>query len=328
MRVLTHAQVLRLLPMGACIALMEAALAAASRGETLLPLRSVMPLPAGHGVLAWMPAHAGALGALGAKVISVFPGNAARGLDAHQGAVLLFDPDDGRLLAVVDASSITGIRTAAVSALATRLLARSDAVTLAVLGSGVQARAHLEALTLVRPFERVRVWSRSTAHAGAFARWATERSGLEVTACRSAAEAVRGADVVCTVTSSRSPVLEGAWLEPGTHVNAVGASQPDARELDSAAVARARLFTDRRESLERESADYRVPWSEGLLGEEPNVTELGEVAAGLAPGRTSTEEITLFESLGLAIEDLAAARYVLERAEHEGLGTVVELVAG
>lgn len=325
MRIVSHDQVLELLEPDAAEGLMRTALVAASRGEVELPLRSVMPLAGGRGVLAWMPAHAAGLGALGAKAISVFPGNAARGLDAHQGAVLLFDPQDGRLLAAVDASAITAVRTAAASALATRLLARPEAATLALLGSGVQARAHLDALLRVRTFTRVRVWSRTPAHAEAFARWALERTGLEVATCAGAEEAVRGSDVVCTVTSARTPVLEGAWLEPGCHVNAVGASRPDARELDGAAVARARIFTDRRASLENESADYRAALAEGLLEDVPAVAELGEVAAGTAQGRRSTEEITLFESFGLAIEDVVAASYVLERAQRQGAGTVVEL---
>ena len=326
MRILNEAQVTTLLPMRDSIELMEAALASLSRGHAQVPLRSVMRLPQGHDVLALMPAHATEPAVLGAKVITVFPGNQSRGLDGHQGAVLLFHPSDGRLLGLFDASSITAIRTAAVSGLATRLLARPDASTLALLGSGVQARTHLEAMLLVRELEAVRVWSRTPDHAAAFSAWARATHGVGVTPCGSAEEAVRGADIVCTVTSSREPVLEGAWLEPGAHVNAVGASQPDARELDSAAVARAHLFADRRESLATESADYLIPLREGRLRSDEVVAELGEVVLGTAPGRRHADEVTLFKSLGLAIEDLVAARFILERAERENVGTEVAML--
>ncbi len=325
MRILNEAQVNELLPMRACIDLMATALAGLSRGDAQVPLRSVMRLPEGYDVLALMPGHAGEPEVLGAKIITVFPGNQSRGLDAHQGAVLLFHPHDGRLLALLDASSITAIRTAAASGLATRLLARPEAATLALLGSSVQARTHLEAMALVRELKKVRVWSRTPAHAAAFVAWARSTHGIEVTACGSAEEAVRGADIVCTVTASRDPVLEGAWLEPGTHVNAVGASQPDARELGSDAVARSHLFADRRESLTHESADYLVPLREGRLDPDEPIAELGEVVLGTAAGRRDADEVTLFKSLGLAIEDLAAARFILERAERENVGTVVPM---
>ncbi len=323
MRILDQAQVAALLPMRACIPLMEAALASLSRGEVVLPLRPVLRVPGTRDAFAMMPAYSAALPALGVKMITVFPGNHGTALDSHQGAVLLFDPRDGRLLAMVDASSITAIRTAAVSAVATALLARPDAATLALLGSGVQARTHLEAIALVRPITRVRVWSRTAAHAAAFATWAGRARGASVEVCASAADAVRGADVVCTVTSAREPVLRGDWLEPGMHVNAVGASQPDAREVDSAAMARSRIFADRRESLLQESADFLVPLREGLVSEQSVVAELGEILTGKAAGRTSAAEITLFDSLGLAVEDLAAAHYVYERAEREGVGAGV-----
>lgn len=325
MRVLTGTEVQQLLPMSECIPLMESALVSLSRGEVELPLRTVMRLSGTPNVFAMMPVRSRALPELGAKVITVFPGNQARGLDAHQGAVLLFDAEDGRLAAVVDASSITAIRTAAVSAVATRLLARPRASTLALLGSGVQARAHLSATLLVRPITRLRVWSRDASHAEALADRARRDHHVHATVLASAREAVRGADVVCTVTASREPVLRGAWLEPGMHVNAVGASQPDARELDAEAVARARLYADRRESLHNESAAFRAALAQGLVDEGHVVAELGEVALGTAPGRGSSDEITLFKSLGLAIEDLAAASHALRRAERDGVGAEIAM---
>ncbi|MDE3151433.1 MAG: ornithine cyclodeaminase family protein [Gemmatimonadota bacterium] len=325
MRLLNQSEVLDLLPMAECIPVMEEALASLSRGQVVLPLRPVMRIPGTHDVFAMMPAYSAALPVFGVKMITVFPGNHGTALDSHQGAVLLFDATTGTLAAMMDASSITAIRTAAVSAVATRLLARNDAATLALIGSGVQARTHLEAIALVRDLTAVRVFSRSWKHARAFAEWAGHELRIAVDVADSAEHAVRGADIVCTVTSSREPVLFGEWLEPGMHVNAVGASQPDARELDSAAVARARIFADRRESLVNESADYLVPMREGRISEQQVVAELGEILTGAARGRESRDEITLFKSLGLAVEDLAAAAHAFARAEREAVGADVSL---
>ncbi len=311
--------------MGECIPLMEAALASLSRGEVVLPLRPVMRIPGTHDVFAMMPAYSAALPVFGVKMITVFPGNHGTALDSHQGAVLLFDAKTGTLAGMLDASSITAVRTAAVSAVATNLLARKDASSLALIGSGVQARTHLEAIALVRPLTAVRVFSLDWKHAKAFAAWAGASLEIAVEVCDSPEYAVSDADIVCTVTSSRNPVLFGDWLQPGMHVNAVGASQPDARELDSNAVARARLFADRRESLVHESADYLVPMREGRISEQHVVAELGEILTGTARGRESAEEITLFKSLGLAVEDLAAAAHVLAKAERDHMGTEVAL---
>jgi ornithine cyclodeaminase/alanine dehydrogenase-like protein (mu-crystallin family) len=272
-----------------------------------------------------MPAYVGAPKALGAKVITVFPDNHGTSLDSHQGAVLLFEADHGRLVAVMDASSITAIRTAAVSGLATRLLARRDATEVAILGTGVQARTHLEAMCAVRPVKRARVWSRN---AGAVLEFAARESGLRgvtVEPARSAREAVEGAEIVCTVTSSREPVLAGEWLASGAHVNAVGASLPFARELDTAAVARGRLYVDRRESALNEAGDFLIPKREGAIGDDHIVGELGELVLGRIPGRRSESEVTIFKSLGLAVEDVAAAHFLYERARRDGRGTSVEL---
>ncbi len=325
MRILNQSEVAALLPMGECIPLMEEALASLSRGEVVLPLRPVMRIPDTRDVFAMMPAYSAALPVFGVKMITVFPGNHGSALDSHQGAVLLFDGKTGTLAAMLDASSITAVRTAAVTAVATKLLAREDASTLALLGSGVQARTHLEAISLVRPLAAVRVFSLSWKHAKAFAAWAGKALGIAVEVCESPEHAVQGSDIVCTVTSSREPVFFGQWLEPGMHVNAVGASQPDARELDSDAVARARLFADRRESLIHESADYLVPMREGKISEQDIVAEIGEIIIGKARGRERDDEITLFKSLGLAVEDLAAAAYVYEKAMRDHVGTEVAL---
>jgi alanine dehydrogenase len=319
--VLSQREVSALLPMRDCIEVMSRALAAVARGEAILPLRTVFRLPSEKDFFALMPAYVASPDSLGAKIITVFPGNHGTHLDSHQGAVLLFDTTTGALQALLDATAITSIRTAAVSALATRHLARDDADDLAIIGSGVQARSHLAAIPLVRTIRRVRVWSRDTARAKALA--ASMSMPIEV--MPSVEAAVRDASIICTVTSSKEPVLHGDWIAPGAHVNAVGASTPQAREVDSALVARSRLFVDRRESALKEPGDLLVPMSEGAITPDHIVAELGEVVAGIRRGRESPGEKTLFKSLGLAVEDVAAARYVYDRAVKDSAGTVVEL---
>jgi len=321
-----HDDVVALLPMAECIDAMTEALRTLALGGAILPLRQVVRLPDGRNAFALMPAVLDRPAAMGAKVITVFPGNDATPYDSHQGAVLLFDLEHGRLIAIVDASTITGLRTAAVTAVATRLLSRPEARTLALLGAGVQATTHLESLTLVRPIDEVRVWSRSGERARQFAK-ASAATGVRIVACESAREAVDGADIVCTLTSSREPVVHGGWLAPGTHVNAVGASLPTARELDSATVASARLYVDRRESAMNEAGDFLVPKREGLIGDDHIVGEIGEllVESPRIPGRRTPQEITVFKSLGLAIEDVASARRIYDRAVARGAGTWFDL---
>jgi len=272
-----------------------------------------------------MPGSLAQPAAVGLKVVGVFPGNHATEYDSHQGVVVLFDPENGVPRSVFDASEITAIRTAAASGVATRTLARADAGDLALLGSGVQARTHLEAMFATRRIRRVRVFSPNRANREAFAARESERHGMRVEAVDSARAAVEGADLVCTTTSSKVPVLEGSWLASGCHVNAAGACLPSARELDTEAVRRARLFVDRRESALKEAGDLLIPIQEGALGAEHIAGELGEVLLGTTPGRRTSEEITLFESLGLAVEDLAAAHYLDRVGRERGTGTLVEL---
>ena len=262
------------------------------------------------------------------KLLTVFPENRAAGIESHQGAVLLFELEHGRLLSILDATSITAIRTAAVSGVATRLLAREDAGDLAILGSGTQAGTHLEAMRAVRPIRRVRVWSRSSDNARRFAERASARHGIEVEPCATAEAAVAGADLICTTTASREPVLRGEWLAPGAHVNAVGAVGADARELDTEAIRRSRLVVDRRESAVNEAGEFVLAKAEGAIGDDHIVGELGELVTGAVPGRTSPEEITVFRSLGIAVEDLAAAQTIHRRAIERGVGVVVELGGG
>ena len=317
--ILSHADVGRLLAMGTCIDLMADALREASKGEAVLPLRQVVRLPNSPNAFALMPAMLG--DALGAKIITVFPGNDATPYESHIGVVLFFETTNGHLRAIIDASSITAIRTAAVSGLATQLLARKDAGDLALLGAGVQALTHLEAMACARPLRRVRVWSRTAERRNDFMRQAKTRLGIDVEPCTTSHDAVQGADIICTITASRDPVLQGEWLAPGAHINAVGASIPRARELDTAAVVRSRLFVDRRESTLNEAGDFLVPRGEGAITDAHIRGEIGELVAGTAVGRASDDDVTLFKSLGLAVEDVACAAYLYKRALSEGAGT-------
>ena len=289
---LDEERVRELLSMPELIDAVEAALSDLSAGRVVQPVRTVVPVE-DRGFLGVMPAYAGALGA---KLVTFYPGN--RGVPTHHAVIVLFRPETGEPLATMDGRLITEMRTAAASAAATRALARADATVLALLGSGVQARSHLEALRLVRPFREARVWSPHNA-----SRFASE---FGIRAARSAEEAVRGADVVVVVTTSKTPVLLGRWLAPGAHVNAVGASRPDWRELDDDVVSRARIFVESREAASRESGDVIAA---GRID-----AEIGEVFSGKAKGRTSADEITLYKSVGVAVEDMAAADLVYRAA--------------
>jgi ornithine cyclodeaminase/alanine dehydrogenase-like protein (mu-crystallin family) len=320
MLVLNQKEVEQLLDMEGCIGAMEDALAALARGEVHVPLRTVVSPGDEPSLLGLMPAHrAGDTPLYSLKTVAVFPDNPKRGLDAHQGTVTLFDGETGEVRVLMNASAITAIRTAAVSAVATRLLAREDARVLGILGAGVQARSHLEALLLVRNFDSVRIFSRTAAHAEALA----DEAGAE--AAGSAEEAVRDADVVVTATSSAEPVLERGWLKPGAHVNAIGGRPPQMTELDISTVADSAFFVDRRESAEAEAGDYRAALDSGAIGPDHIRAELGEVLIGARPGRSSEDELTVFRSLGLAVEDLAAAEYVVRRARERAAGTEVPL---
>lgn len=323
MLILGHDDVRAALSPEECAEAMASVLAAHARGEALMPLRSVASFEGAAGILGTMPAwRGGEEPVFSLKSVCVMPGNPARGLDAHQGTVTLFDGTTGVPGAILDASAVTAIRTAAVSAVATRLLARADARVLAIVGAGVQGAAHVRALGGVREFAEVRVYAPSVEHARAVASLADGRGVIAA----SAEEAVRGADVVVLATSSREPVLSREWLAPGAHVNAVGASMPSARELDLDTVAACALFCDSRESLRNEAGEYRLAVEQGAIGGEDHVrAELGEVLAGLSPGRLTAEELTVFRSLGLAIEDLAAAERAVARARELGIGTEVAL---
>ena len=321
--ILSHGDVTAALAPDACADAMAEVLAAHARGQAQMPLRSVVRFDGAAGFMGLMPAWRGGEEPVFAlKTLCLMPGNPARGLDTHQGTVTLFDGATGVPTAILDASAVTAVRTAAVSAVATRTLARDDARVLAILGAGVQGKAHLQALVGVRGFEDVRVYSPTEAHARAVA---AAGDGL-ARVVSSAEDAVRGADVVVTATSAREPVLRRDWLEAGAHVNAVGASTPSVRELDVDTVAACALFCDSRESLRNEAGEYLLALEQGAIPGENHVRgELGEVLAGSAPGRLDADELTVFRSLGLAVEDLAAAECAVARARRMGIGTEVEL---
>jgi ornithine cyclodeaminase/alanine dehydrogenase-like protein (mu-crystallin family) len=323
--ILTQAEVEALLPMADCIELMATALGALARGQVVQPARTLLRPPGGAGLMLTMPAYMARPGAApfyGLKAVLVHDGNAAKGLESHQGAVLLFSGETGELMAVMNAAAITAIRTAAVSGLATRLLAREDAGDLALIGAGVQARSHLAAMAAVRPLRRVRVASRNLSHAQKFAADNAAAAPCPIEAVASVEAAVRGADLIVSATTAREPIVQRGWIAPGAHLNAVGAYTPTTRELDGETVAVARLFVDSRAAALAEAGDILLPMQAGVFGAEHIRAELGEVAIGRQPGRGSGDEITLFKSLGLPVEDAAAAEYVYERAG--GVGTRVE----
>src|SRR5215210_3898015 len=293
---LDEAAVSRLLRTEEVIPSMERALADFSSGRVVQPTRVMIPVAEHEGFLGLMPAYYAAGAALGVKLVAFYPQN--RGIPTHHATILLFNPETGEPLVNMDGRLITEVRTAAVSAVATKYLARPDASVLAIIGSGVQARSHLEALRLVRRFEDVRVWS--PRHAENFAR---QFDGVRATS--SAEGAVRGADVVVTATTSKTPVLVGEWLSPGAHINALGGLSPW-RELDDEVLRRARVYVDSREAAFKESGD--------VIAAGEIFAEVGELVTGAKPGRRSAEEVTLFKSLGLAVEDVETADLVYGKA--------------
>jgi ornithine cyclodeaminase/alanine dehydrogenase-like protein (mu-crystallin family) len=323
--ILSHADVHAALAPAECERAMADVLAARARGQAYMPLRSVMMPPGASGFMGLMPAYAAAAagepGSFGLKAICLIASNPQRGLDTHQGTVTLFDGETGMPTAILNASAITEIRTAAVTAVATRKLAREDSRVLAILGAGVQGGAHLRALDGVREWEQVRIYAPTAEHARAL-----DTGAATFTVTASAQQAVDGADVVVTATSSRLPVLEHEWLAAGAHVNAVGASSPNALELEVQTVAAAALFCDSRESLRNEAGEFMLALEQGAIADEGHVrAELGEVLAGMHPGRGGPTELTLFRSLGIGVEDLAAAQLTVATARRLGLGTEVEL---
>jgi len=304
---------------------MESALARFSSREVTQPLRSVIEVGLQRAFVGVMPAFISDPPALGTKVVSVFGSNAAVGLPTHLATIVLLDPMTGELLAIMDGRFITEARTAAVSAVSTKHLARGDASRLAIIGSGIQARSHLEAIAMVRTLRDVRVWSPTPDHRSAFVREMRPRVDASIVAAASARDAVDGADLVVLATASREPVVHSEWIAEGAHICAVGACRPDQREMDTELVRRGRVFVDSREGALAEAGDLVIPLKAGAFADTHLRGELGEVALGTVAGRTSSDDVTIFKSLGMAVEDVAAAHLAYIKAAERGLGRGIVL---
>jgi ornithine cyclodeaminase len=324
MLLIDRQEVERLLDPSSCREAMRETMIALSKGAADQPLREVLRLHGGSHSALFMPASLEAPPVLGVKVVTIYPDNHQRGVPSHHGAMLLFESETGRPIALLEGSSLTGIRTAAVSAFATRLLSRPEARRHAILGTGVQARCHLAAYLESSDVDSIRIWSPRAPSRESFLETVDLPDGVRIEAVETAEEAVRNADVVTTVTSSPEPLLQADWLSPGTHINAVGASTATTREIDTRTVTGATRFIDHRASALAEAGDLLIPIDEGRLQPDEIGTEIGAVAAGQRPGRSSEKEITLFKSVGLAVQDLAAAHLVVELARREGAGQDID----
>lgn len=327
LRILNATDVRLALPMTAAVAAMKKAFAELARGEVTLPLRTQLDVSAHGGVALFMPAYAAGSDALAVKAVAVYPRNAQRGLPTIHGVVLVFEASSGRPVALLEGGALTAIRTGAASGAATDLLARPDAGVAAIIGSGVQARTQLEAVCAVRPIQEVRVYSTNPEQAEQFAREMSGQGAIPscVVVAADADSAVQGADVVCTATTSFTPVFSASALSSGCHVNAVGSFRPDMQEIPTETVRQARLVVDQREAVLAEAGDVIIPLQQGAIDESHIHAELGAIASGQATGREDARQITLFKSVGLAVQDAVAASVALERAEAEGLGTVIQL---
>lgn len=322
-RIISGSEVRRLLPYTDCVAAIDSAMRRVSAGEVLLPLRHGMALPNARGALGMMPGYLADPECFGIKLVSLFPGNAARGLSTHMGLYVLYEAQSGRPLAVMEAATLTAVRTAAASVVATRALARDDARILTIVGAGEQAAAHLEAFQAVRPFGEIRIWGRDAAGAARFAARFDGLAGARVSAATRLQTALGGADVVCTVTSATQPVVTGRDIRPGTHLCLVGSSFPDRREVDDDCVAMARFFVDYRESARAQAGELLHAIQAGRVTWEHVRAEIGEVLSGAAAGRLSPDDVTVYKSLGVAAQDLAAAMLVYRRAVESGQGVDV-----
>jgi ornithine cyclodeaminase/alanine dehydrogenase-like protein (mu-crystallin family) len=310
MRLIDAAEVRANLTYEVAIPAVRAAMIAFSTGETRQLLRSILPMADGR-MFGVMPGAMGEHAVFGAKVISVFPGNFDKGLPSHQGVVVLFEPENGALACIADAGEVTAIRTAAASAVATDALARPEANRLAILGYGEQAATHARAISQVRRLDSLTIWGRSPERAAAFAAQIGAELGLAAAATTTAREAVAEADMVCTVTAAREPILLGAWVRPGTHVNVVGSSLAGPVEVDDDLVVRSRFIVDSREGVLKQGAEFLHAKAAGLIGDDHIAGEIGEVLAGLTPGRQSAGQITVYKSLGHIAQDLASVQALM-----------------
>jgi alanine dehydrogenase len=325
LRFLSGRDVATALPMPEAVEAMKEAFRRLSAGEAVMPPRTHIAVESPPGDALFMPAHIPATGRMGLKIVTLFGDNAARGLPLIQALVIVLDAATGSPLAVMDGASLTAIRTGAASGAATDLLARSDATVAAIFGAGPQGRTQLEAVCAVRPIRRAMIFDASADRAEALAREMAPRLGIAVLAARSAAEALAGADVVCTATTSAEPVFADSDVAPGTHINAVGSYKPTVREIPAETVRRARVVVDHRPAAFAEAGDLIIPIQQGLITKDHVYAELGEIVAGLRKGRESPEQVTLFKSVGVAVQDIEAANRVLVAAERLNLGTEVAL---
>ena len=323
-RILRSADVHSLLPMGECIDLMHRTMSAVSAGRVVLPLRSVLVMPGELGMMGNMPGYLGEPECFGVKLVSLIPRNKPPQYSSHLGIVLLFEVEHGQPVAMLDAAEITAIRTAAASGLATRLLAKPEASDLAILGAGEQASSHLAAMLCVRKLHRIRVWGRDEDKAAAFALTEGAKHKVTIEVVSTPREAVTGADIICTVTKARDPILLGEWIEPGAHLNVVGSSISTTAEIDTPAVVKSRFFVDYRSSTITEGGEYLRALRSGAITPEHILAEIGEVANGSKIGRTSPHDVTLYKSLGIAPQDLASAHYVLQKARERRVGQVID----
>lgn len=324
-RVLSADDIRQALPMAAAIETMKEAFEELSAGRVTMPARTHVDVPASAGTTLFMPSYASRFGKIGVKVVSVFGGNRERDLPVIQGVVCLLDGETGSLLAILDGTYLTALRTGAASGAATDLLARADATTVALIGAGVQGRTQLEAVCAIRPIRRVWVYDIVQESAEAFTEEMGATLSVDIAVARSAREAVQDAEVVCAATVSSTPVFADTDVAGGTHINAVGSYKPEVQETPAETVLRALVVVDHRESALAETGDLIIPMQQGLMRETDIHAELGEIVAGKAAGRTSDSQVTLFKSVGVAIQDLAAGARVLEQAQAQNLGQVVRL---
>lgn len=323
-RILRGVEVRQLLPMGECIDLMQQTMIAVSEGRVVLPMRSILVMPGDRGMMGMMPGYLAEPECFGVKLVSLMPRNKPPQYSSHLGLVLLFEAEHGQPVALIDAAEITAIRTAAASGLATRLLARPEAGDLALLGAGEQSRSHLEAMLRVRPLRRIRLWARDPDKARSFAKTEGARHRVSIETSATVAEAVADADIICTTTKAREPILQGDWLTPGVHLNVVGSSMGATAEIDTPAVVKSRFFVDCRNSTINEGGEYLRALRAGAITPAHILAEIGEVANGTKEGRRSPLDMTLYKSLGIAPQDLASAHYVLAKARASGIGQVID----
>lgn len=324
LRILSAEHVRNLLPMGECIEVMAAAMAAASAGTVSIPPRLITPLIDKSGFLALMPGSSRQLGVYGAKVVSLHPTNPQNNRPAIQGFVTLFDHHTGAPVAIIEGAEITAIRTAAASGLATQLLAREDVHTCGILGTGVQAVTHIDAICAVRPISEILVWGRDSKKTADFAAAQAHRTGVDIRSVEDPALAAR-CDVVCTVTGSPTPILKGEWVRTGAHVNLVGAHSLSTREADTDLIKKSAVYIDLLSSVKNEGGDIMLPIQEGAIDESHIIGEIGQLVEGRIPGRASNEQITLYNSLGITAQDLFAARHIYANAQANNVGERVDL---